>query len=260
MANVSRGTKLATVALAAIVVTAPWAAPAGASAGYSSLILSLRPAAYWQLGELSGTTASDSSPHHRNGVYQGGPMLGQPGPITDDPTTSAEFNGMTQDVVWRPHSSYRGNFTVIAWIKNLGSTGNAEQTFFDTRTQTAEWSFDFKLSHGRLKVDVGDGSRWFLTGPGIRFTFTTGAWYQVAAVVRATCAELYVDGTRIGAERYPLGTGTPLLYDRSHQVYLATNPRYTTEGFFGLIGQVAIFLRPLRDATISDIYQAGISP
>jgi hypothetical protein len=232
--------------------------PASASSSYSSLILSLYPRVYWQLGEPSGATALDSSPHHSNGIYQGGPMLGQPGPITDDPATSAQFNGAGQDVVWTPRASYRGLFTVVAWVNNLGTTGNVSQTFFDTRTLTAEYSFDFKLSNGKLYVDVGDGTRWLLTGPGIPYTFTTGTWYQVAAVVWPDYVAFYVNGIRIGTEHY--SPGTPLLFDPSHKVYLGTNARYPGEPFFGLLGQVAIFLRPLTASTIENIYQTGVSP
>jgi len=258
MGNLSRVAKLAAVALAAIAGMALVAVPAGASNSYSNLILSLYPRAYWQLGELSGTAASDSSPHRSNGTYQGSPLLGQPGPIAGDPTTSVEFNGLGQDAAWAPRASYRGHFTVVAWINTLGSIGNDAETFFDTRTPTAEYSFDFKLNGGRLMVDVGDGTKWLLTGPGIPYTFTTGTWYQVAAVVGPGQVGLYVNGTRIGNENYP--GGIPLLFDQSHQVYLGRNARYVNERFFGLIGQVAIFLRPLTAATINNIYQTGVSP
>jgi len=248
------------VALAATTGMAVAAAPAGASNSYASLILSLHPRAYWQLGELSGTTAFDSSPHHHNGIYQGGPMLGQPGPITGDPTTAAEFNGAGQDVKWPTYAMYSGPFTVVAWINNLGTTGSAGQTFFDTRTKEADWGFDFTISHGKLQVDVGNGWSWLLSGQGIPYTFTAGTWYQVAAVVKMDRVGLYVDGTWIGTERYTSLSGTPLLYDRGHQVYLGRNPIYANSRFFGLIGQVAIFLSPLTATTINAIYQTGVSP
>lgn len=260
MGKHSRLAKSAVVALAAIAGMALAARPTGASDSYSGLILSLTPRAYWQLGELSGTTAFDSSPHHSNGIYQGGPLLGQPGPITGDPTTAAEFNGVgSQDVAWSPHSSYRGHFTILAWINTRGLTGKEEETFFDTRTPAAEYSFDFKLHQGNLKVDVGDGTKWLLGGgAGLPYNFTNNRWYQVAAVVWPDHVGLYVNGTWIGREYYP--RGTPLLYDQSHKVYLGANARFSDESFYGLIGQVAIFLRPLRGATISKIYQTGVSP
>ncbi len=230
-----------------------------ASVGYSHVALALRPVAYWRLGERAGTTAIDSSPHGNNGVYQGSPRLGQPGAITRDADTSVGFDGRDDDVVWRPSARFRGSFTVVAWINKAGSTGNPEQTFFDTRTPSAEFSFDFKLSFGNLKVDVGNGSQWFLTGPGIPHVFKRGTWYQVAAVVRSTHVNLYVNGRLIGSESYPFGTGTPLLFDRSHRVYLGTNARYTDERFRGRLDEVAIYLRPLATGEITGLYHSGIA-
>jgi hypothetical protein len=247
-----------------VVITAGLApvliAPAAdASAGYSHVALAFHPVAYWRLGERSGTAAFDNSPNGNDGTYQGGPSLGEPGAITRDPNTSAGFGGKNDDVVWGPSSRFRGSFTVLAWIDNTGSTENAEQTFFDTRTPTAEFSFDFKLSSGNLKVDVGDGSRWFLTGPGIPQAFKLDTWYQVAAVVRSTHVTLYVNGRSIGSESYPFGTGTPLLFDQSHRVYLGTNARYTSEQFLGHLDEVAIYPKPLTAGQITGLYQSGIA-
>jgi hypothetical protein len=230
-----------------------------ASVGYSHVALAFRPVAYWRLGERSGTTAFDSSPNWNNGIYQGNPSLGEPGAIIRDPNTAAGFDGTDDDVVWAPSASFRGSFTVVAWIDNTGSTGNPEQTFFDTRTPTAEFSFDFKLSSGNLKVDVGDGSRWFLTGPGIPYAFKLDTWYQVAAAVRPTLVTLYVNGTSIGSESYTSGTGTPLLFDQSHRVYLGTNARYTSERFRGRLDEVAIYPKTLTAGQLAGLYHAGIA-
>jgi hypothetical protein len=221
--------------------------------------LAFHPVAYWRLGERSGTTAFDSSPNWNNGIYQGNPSLGEPGAIIRDPNTAAGFDGTDDDVVWAPSASFRGSFTVVAWIDNTGSTGNPEQTFFDTRTPTAEFSFDFKLSSGNLKVDVGDGSRWFLTGPGIPYAFKLDTWYQVAAVVKPTLVTLYVNGTSIGSESYPFGTGSPLLFDQSHRVYLGTNARYADERFLGHLDDVAIYPSTLTADQITGLYHAGIA-
>ncbi len=249
---------LGALAVAGLALVLPTPA-VDASVGYSHVVLGFRPVAFWRLGERSGNTAFDSSPHGNNGVYQGKPLLGRPGAITRDPDTSVRFDGKDDDVVWRPSSSFRGSFTVIAWINKVGGTGNPEQTFLDTRTPTAEFSFDFKLSRGHLKVDVGNGRRWFLTGPGIPHAFKLRTWYQVAAVVRSTHVTLYVNGMSIGSESYPFGTGTPLLFDRSHRVYLGTNARFADERFFGRLDEIAIYLRPLTAGKITGLYQSGIA-
>jgi hypothetical protein len=233
---------------------------AHASPGYSHVALAHRPAVFWRLGELTGTVAYDASANRNDGVYQGNPTLGSPGSITRDPSTSANFAGPYQDVAWVPNSTMTGSFTVTAWIDNTGSTGHSEQTFFDTRTPFAEYSFDFKLSNGDLKVDVGTGATWLLTGPGIPFSFQTGTWYQVTAVVTSAEVTLYVNGHSIGSESYPYGTGVPLLYDTSHVVYLATNARYGSgEEFLGRIDDVAIYATPLSADQIAGLYHSGVA-
>jgi hypothetical protein len=63
----------------------------------------------------------------------------------------------------------------------------------------------------------------------------------------------------IGSEAYPLGTGTPLLYNRSHHVYLGTNARFTTERFLGHMDEVAIYQTPLTSDEINGLYHAGIA-
>jgi hypothetical protein len=261
-----RGALLRAIASSAATIALLVALPAVATAsvGYSHIVLAHHPVSYWRLGEHSGTVARDSSGNGHNAIYHGAPRLGLPGAITGDPSTAVGFDGTDDDAVWRPTSSFRGAFSVVAWIDNTGSTGNGEQTFFDTRdppptTAAGEYSFDFKLSFGNLKVDVGNGRRWFLTGPGIPFTFQLNTWYQVAAVIHRSFVTLYVNGRSIGSEAYPLGTGTPLLYNRSHHVYLGTNARFTTERFLGHMDEVAIYQTPLTSDEINGLYHAGIA-
>lgn len=54
---------------------------------YAESVLATQPLAYWRLGELSGQTASDSSPNKRSAFIQPGFALGLPGP------DSAKFSG-----------------------------------------------------------------------------------------------------------------------------------------------------------------------
>jgi hypothetical protein len=123
-------------------------------------------------------------------------------------------------------------------------------------TPSGDYSFDFKLSSGKLKVDVGNGSGCFLTGPGIPFGFQLNRWYMVAAVVQPSFVTLYVNGRSIGTEAYP--TGTPLLYDQSHHVYLGTNALLPYEHFRGHMDEVAIYQTPLTSDEINGPYHAGI--
>src|SRR5437016_2966753 len=107
-----RGVILALLLSATTAGISAWPASVRASADYSQAVLALQPAAYWRLGESSGTIAYDSSPYGRNATYAGAPLLGQPGAIADDPDTSVGFNmnGTSNYALWTPPSgdSYSG--------------------------------------------------------------------------------------------------------------------------------------------------------
>src|SRR5207244_11831455 len=45
---------------------------------YDATVLADRPAAYWRMDETSGTTMTDASGNHNDGVYAGADSLGQP--------------------------------------------------------------------------------------------------------------------------------------------------------------------------------------
>jgi len=75
------------------------------------------------------------------------------------------------------------------------------ETFFNTRTKTGEFSFDFKfdtLAGKEIHFDVGDGTKWLSTS-GVPFDFKRNVRYYVAAVVIRRGATYYVDGSAIGS-------------------------------------------------------------
>src|SRR5438552_17776538 len=98
---------------------------------------------YWRLGETSGTVAYDESANHRDATYIHQPFLGLPGAIANDTNTSVGFNGLNQWVGWIPTSSYSGEFTVEAWVKE--KRVRPIETFFNTRARMSDFSFDFKF-------------------------------------------------------------------------------------------------------------------
>src|SRR5262249_13962061 len=69
----------------------------GAPATYASTVLADSPAAYWRLGESSGSSAADSSGNANGGSYSGSVTLGAPALITDL-DTAVDFNGTDASV------------------------------------------------------------------------------------------------------------------------------------------------------------------
>jgi hypothetical protein len=218
------------------------------------VILGDNPIMYWRLGETSGTIAYDESANHRDATYIRHPFLGLPGAIANDTNTSVDFNGFNQYVGWIPTSSYSGAFTVEAWVREKRL--HLVETFFDTRTKTAEFSFDFKLdvlAGKEIHFDVGDGTKWLSTSS-VPFDFKRDVWYYVAAVVTTTGATYYVDGSAIGSVTY---TGIPLLFDATHKVQIGTHTRYDSESFDGGIDEVAVYDYALTADQIAAHYATG---
>ncbi len=224
---------------------------------YRDVILGDNPIMYWRLGETSGTIAYDETANHRDATYIHQPFLGLHGAIANDTNTSVGFNGCNfcnQYVGWIPTSSYSGAFTVEAWVKEKQI--NPVETFFDTRTKTADFSFDFKfdtLAGKEIHFDVGDGTQW-LSNSSVPFDFKRNVWYYVAAVVTTTGATYYVDGSAIGSVTY---SGTPLLFDPAHKVQIGTNTRYDSESFYGPIDEVAVYGYALTADQIAAHYAIG---
>jgi len=69
------------------------AGPVLASSQYATAVLADSPAAYWRLGETSGTTAADSSGNGYPGTISGSVTLGASGAILGDPDTAMSFSG-----------------------------------------------------------------------------------------------------------------------------------------------------------------------
>jgi hypothetical protein len=87
---------------------------------YSTVILGDHPAAYYRLGETSGTTAFDSSGNSHDGTYLGGPTLGLPGALAGDPDTSVQFNGVSYtagSIVDTNYSASDVSFTIEGWVR-----------------------------------------------------------------------------------------------------------------------------------------------
>src|SRR5205823_3179462 len=224
------------------------------TSSYRDVILADNPIMYWRLGETTGTIAHDESANHRDASYVNNPLLGFPGAIANDTNTSVGFNGFNQWAGWIPTSSYFGAFTVEAWVKEKQI--RPVETFFDTRTKTAEFSFDFKLdtlAGKEIHFDVGDGTKWLSTS-GVPFGFKRNVWYYVAAVVTRRGATYYVNGSAIGSVTY---RGIPILFDATHKVEIGTNTRYDSEWFDGAIDEVAVYDCALTADQIAAHYATG---
>jgi hypothetical protein len=78
-----------------------------------------KPAAHWTIGEGSGTVASDLSGNGRNGTYQAGVALAQPGALAANSDTAGSFDGVDDSLSVGDDAATRlnGSFTIEFWAK-----------------------------------------------------------------------------------------------------------------------------------------------
>jgi hypothetical protein len=109
--KVNDGTSDSNIATVSITVNA-------AVTSYDQVVLADSPAAYWRLGESSGTAAADSSGNGNGGSYAGGVTLGAPALITD-PNTSASFDGADDRMYFSDSTSLSPTAAISleAWIR-----------------------------------------------------------------------------------------------------------------------------------------------
>jgi hypothetical protein len=226
-------------------VSAPHTFTIGTS--YSDEILSDSPAAFWRLGEASGTVADDEASTN-NGTYQNGVTLGQSGALAADANKAVSFDGVN-DIVSVAHSTSlnaTSGVTIEAWVKR--SKTGAWQNILAKPGNGAVAAQNYALWINTTNQPVayfGNGSSSIsATAPAIDTN-----WHHIVATYDETTAKVYIDGVlRASANsNIQLTTNTqPLLIGRT-----TDNNRI----FGGTLDEVAVYRTALSAARIGAHYQ-----
>jgi hypothetical protein len=161
---------------------------------YRAAVMADSPLAYWRLGEASGTVATDQLTT-RNGTYNNGPALGQPGALFNDPATSVGFNGTNQYVQAPADTALNlATFTVEVWAKPTGGA-NTYHGVIASRIYPQGWvlylaadgTWEFWLNSGTGMSTVAAGSA------------TLNGWQHLVATYDGTTATVYVNGVATGS-------------------------------------------------------------
>jgi RHS repeat-associated protein len=218
--------------------------------GYSSLIGSASPVAYWRLGESSGTTATDATSNHLNGTYSGTYALHLGGAIVSDTDASVTFAGGYADMGSPSGLNISGTaISIEFWAK--GSPG----------------SYNYLVSHtdggsqGYAVYTGGDGTYHFYMGRGgglhIMGSVTgtwDGQWHHFVNLYDGAAMKVYVDGV---ARLTETETGSLTGYTGNFSLARYNGGGY---GFAGSLDEVAVYSRVLSSSEINDHYLAGIAP
>ena len=228
------------------------AAPPPSQLSYHDQVLAASPAAYWRLGETSGTSAADetgANPGTYNNV-----LLGAPGALSSDSNPSASFDGVRSyvRVPASPSLDMTSAVTVELWAKRrtisstyqvlVGKPGNGQSKL----ENYAVWL----TNSNRYQAYFGDGSTFVsVVTPAI----TDTNWHHVVATYNGSRVRIYLDGVlkqEIAQTLQMRGNNLPLNIGR------ANNGSYF---FNGWLDEVAVYPTALPAQTILAHYNRALA-
>ena len=214
---------------------------------YRDDILADAPAAYWRLGELSGTTARDEKGTN-NGTYQNGVTFGRPGVLTADTNSAVSFDGV-DDIVTVPSSSSlnaTSGVTLEAWVKRTKSGAWQNIVSKPGNGSPAAQNYALWLNTTNQPVAIfGNGSTSFsVYAPAIDTN-----WHHIVATYDNSVGKVYVDGILKAS-----ATSTVRLTANTQQLTIGRSTD-NLRVFGGLLDEVAVYPTALASARIQEHYQ-----
>jgi hypothetical protein len=230
-------------------------APVDPSAGvYRDTVLSTGSLlSYWRLGEASGATATDSRGTN-NGTYLNGTVLGSGGAVTNDPNTSATFNGTTSKVSL-PTLAPVTNFSIEGWT-NLAPgavAGSGNNTVFGSNGNVRLLARPGKPdSPTTAYAGVWLGGTEYVLQPNSTQS-NLGSWVHWVMTRSAGTLTLYRNGVRIGLRSDLPATATANI---TGWIGAQTGNAYFLNG---RLDEVAVYSSALSATAVADHYRAALS-
>ena len=240
------------LALVGLAVPSAYAAVVESGSSYATLIDS-RPSllAHWRLGEMSGTTASDTTGRY-GGAYTGGPTFGLPGAIVGDTDTAVGFNGATSKVTVQPLGS-AVDFTIEGWT-NLSYCAATNNTLYGNigtvRLLVRCQPTSLATAYGSVWLN---GTEYSLDPYDVQSPTNVNTWVHWVLTRHANVLTLYRNGEQI-AQRSDLPTTASATFDGA--IGAQGNGNYP---LYGRIDEVAIYASALSDSDVVADYEAALS-
>jgi PKD repeat protein len=228
----------------------------GGSGTYQDAVLADAPAAYWRLGEASGTTAADASGHGRTGSYVNTPSLGQVGALVGDSNTSVGFEG-TSEHVTVPYTSALNtpSSSLEAWVYPTGGQGRfrAVVSNRDYLVGATRGSILYASASDTWQYWIGNGSgSWtVIGGPAVALN----QWTHLVGTYDGTTARLYVNGALVSS----VATAHTVNPSRPLRIAAGANERTADYLLPGRVDEVAVYSTALSAARVTAHRNAALN-
>lgn len=210
-----------------------------------------QPVVYYRLGELTGTTAKDSSGNGHDGTLSGGVTVAQAGLIKGDPNGSMLFDG-TSGLINLPTTGLptgANPWTLEAWVKMPGTlpvSGSGFNGVVSIGTNVSKqiaWMY-YRTTSQKFRLDTADNTINFTgvaVGNGI---------YHLVGTYDGVTVTFYVNGVAQGtyADTLSITYGTAQIGDDNGG-----------DLWSGIIDEAAIDTKALTANQVTVNYQAGIA-
>ncbi len=217
---------------------------------YSDAVLGNAPAAYYRLGEKSGTTAVDSSGQGRTGTYAGTLTLNQIGAMPAETNSSVLFSA--GNVTIADHPSLRpAQLTVEAWVNPDNAASSLNTVLM--KSSSGSWNDGYGLS----RTGIGDQMRFFVNnfnGAGkVDANVPKNQWSHVVGTYDGSGLKIYVNGILAGTTVY----STPITHSVQPLVVGAGAGGFSWRG---KLDEVAVYPAALTATQIAQHYSRGTRP
>lgn len=236
------------------------AAPGQTGSAYADAVLSDSPAAYWRLGDSTGTQAADLTVNALTGTYAGGVVKGVLGALPGDPDTAARFDGVNDRIsMGDPASGLldvgASDFSVEGWLRMSTAVDDTWAGKKGSGSSGSWWHVGVTDDSGHL----GQVRATIKAGSVTRSAYSTvrvddGAWHHVVVRFdRDTGLDFYVDGAPAGSTAGAMTSS--IATTANFMVGRAGGMTY----FRGDLDEIAFYRTLLSPSRIAAHYQKGIT-
>lgn len=162
------------------------------------------------MDDTSGTTMTDASGHHNDGVYAGAYSLGQPAPFGGVGNLAVTFDGQTGGSASVPSSSslQMNTITIELWLKKRSDTEYGvyvAKGYFQLLNNRHTGALEFRMTSQAEPALISSSA------------LALNTWYDVVATYDGRAANLYLNGKLNGTLAVvatPVQTADPMTIGR----------------------------------------------